>query len=386
MWLASCAALAGACLGSARALAEDVEAIEGEDDISRLKRLVRNVSKDVTRLHERLDQQREKSPIAPMDSSSFGGAGGSRVETTIGGTVVIDDERDPSGDPFGQPRVVEETAALDVAVTTTTQGEGNAALKLEFSAPSLRDGSQIELRKVLLESSVLGSDSAKVKISPFGCTAADLIVALHPLHNLGLSRLTRKGCTFLHACQGALLSASWTSGSLGLSALKTFNVSPPSESSSLRLSYSGATQTVGQALVRVSDFLVLCASSKITSTYEGLDIESGGAAAAVKRLGYCHDFEHCVSAASTFGGKVLLSGWATANHQGRVGEWWCGATTLGAQRNGWGLSLASDGGETGQQVEAFVKQTISGVDLTPGLVYLPATGRKILSLGISCQI
>ena len=113
-----------------------------------------------------------------------------------------------------------------------------------------------------------------------------------------------------------------TSSGSATPSLKTFNVSPPSESSSLRLSYSGATQTVGQALVRVSDFLVLCASSKITSTYEGLDIESGGAAAAVKRLGYCHDFEHCVSAASTFGGKVLLSGWATANHQGRVGEWW----------------------------------------------------------------
>ncbi|QDZ18428.1 hypothetical protein HOP50_01g09330 [Chloropicon primus] len=347
----------------------------GTDDMFRMKRLLRNTLRDVVRLHERLDDLKEKE-----GSSSFSPAGGpdgigggSQVRASVRGSFIIDEDGGEGLDgPERENRLrqvgIGNESALAVTVTSTPQ-PGNT-LRVELATENPAQGSKLELRKVHLESSI--SKSAVVKCSPLGGSASDLLMVLHPLLGSGLSSVTRSGSTFLNSCRGILLSGSWTSNSLGASVLHSFHSFTESKAVANR-----PTHTIGQVLVKVLDNLVVCASTKLSSTYQRLDVEMGSAQ---KSLGYTHEVSHSLTAAATLSSSVLLSGWATMSHQKTLDEWWVGATNLAGQRNGWGVSISSPRQSGAVQVEAFVKHALGGVELSPGLVYLPASNRKILML------
>ena len=387
--LASTARSARPAVASASSEGEEAG---GTDDVSRLKRLLRNTLRDVTRLNDRLDDVQRQGDLQLQGSAS--GPAGAALETqeagrgvvvartSLEGSFVIDDEKGKSAAGVGGTKGLLSDIGVDcesgLAVSLTSSPRpGDATLKAELGAaagPAQEGLSKLELRKVLVETSL--SRSTIVKFSPLGCSASDLLMALHPLLGSGLTRVTRQGSTLLQSCQGMMLSASWTSRKAGASVLRSLNSFAESS-----LGGGNPTHTVGQLLLRVLDNFVVCSSTKVTSLYRTLDMETRASERGLKSLGWNNQVTHSLGAAATLSEGVILSGWATFSSGSReVQEWWVGATNLAGQEEGWGLCVCSPQTSATFQLEAFVKQSIGGVQVSPGLIYLPTLDRKVLML------
>lgn len=356
----------------------DVEEDKNVDDLTRVKRLLTTVLKDVSRLHDKVDSYEGMGGSHSFKHADFQRyANTPGVEIAIHSNFVVDDVQSfENPAEFFQSAGIESRSRLDL--TLKSEQRGGNRMTVELTSANLDEAAKVELKSILVESSL--NQSTMLKFSPFGCNASDLILDLHPLRTSGLSKITQGGCNFLSTCRGMLVSSSWTKSRVGISALHSFNF-PESQKQ------DKPTHTIGQVLLKVVGNFVLSLSSKVSSSYQKLDIEQG--LAARKSLGYSHALSYCLGGAVSLNQNLLVSGWLSSPNLNRhsVDEWWLGITNLANEESGFSFSLSSPSTSKKVQAEAFMSYKVAGsYFVSPGMIFFPESGKKVLMLNTQIRV
>lgn len=177
---------------------------DGDDDISKIKRILKSVLKDVVGIRDRLDGISGAAPHGRKWTSSA--LDSATVRAVLRSRMKIDDNQDAASGGSERSLIkdakVEDEYGMEISVSSPLSHKN--AIRCDFVLNDVTQNASLKLKKLVMEFDDVAG--LQVKMAPFGAKGHDMLNSISPFLHKGLMPLTSLGPTLYSRFKGVCVA------------------------------------------------------------------------------------------------------------------------------------------------------------------------------------